>query len=417
VKLINKFILGYILITTLMLLIGGVILYREVLSELENEARNRLNGWTNSTIELIANGESADSIANKNIAIEPLPESAAIVPKRIMDTTGIFPPRRRGFDRVLTISGSHKINGKHYLISASDFIAEPDEIFRGVRNSLMIVAGVLIVLVILMSLVVSKHILSPFHLMINDIKNFNLKQQKPIEERKSSTTEFNELSYFLANMTTKAVGDYRVLKEFSENVSHEIQTPLTIIRGKLELLMDKGITEEQSRHINVIHEAVQKLSSVNHSLVLLTKLENQEFNSKDKINLSILLDNLLTSFQELMEMKSIVLTKEIQPDIQIPLSYPLAEILMNNLFGNAIRHNVLNGKIAVMLGKRGLEITNSGAPLTVNPQDLFKRFKRGSRSAASTGLGLSIAKQICDLAAIKIEYRVEGEMHTVQLTF
>ena len=416
-KLINKFILGYILITTLMLGIGGVILYREVLSELEHEARNRLNGWINSTVKLIENGESIDSMANKSIVILELPVDAAIVPQQIKDTTGIFPPRRRGFDRVLTITASHKVNGKHYLISASDFIAEPDEIFRGVRNSLIIVAGLLIAMVILMSLFVSKRILSPFNHIIQAIKNFNLKQQKPIAGRASSTSEFKELNYFLENMTSKAVGDYRALKEFSENVSHEIQTPLTIIRGKLELLMDMGVTEKQSHHINVIHEAVQRLSSVNHSLVLLTRLENQEFSSKEKVDLSVLLDNLMLSFQELMEMKSIVLIKEIQPKVEMPLSYALAEILMNNLFGNAIRHNVPNGRIDVKLTRHAMEISNTGSPLTVNPDDLFKRFKRGTQSGGSTGLGLSIAKQICDLAAIKIHYRYEKGLHTVSLTF
>lgn len=416
-KLINKFMLGYIVITTIVLMIGGVILYKQILSELENEARNRLTAWINDTADLIEKGELVDSLANKNIVIELLPENAAIVPLHIQDSTGVFPPRRRGVDRMLTISTSRKIKGKHFLISASDFIAEQDEIFTGVRNSLVIVAGLLVVLVTLMSLFLSKRILSPFHHMIHAIKQFNLKQQTPILGRPTTTKEFKELNYFLENMSAKALYDYRVLKEFSENISHEIQTPLTIIRGKLELLMDKGVTEEQSHHINAIHNAVQKLSSVNHSLVLLTKLENLEFSSKEKINLSLLLENLFQSFQELMEMKSIVLKKEIRPDVEIPMSYPLAEILMNNLLGNAIRHNVINGQIEVKLFKNSMVLSNTGNPPTVNPEELFKRFKKGNQSSSSTGLGLSIVKQICDLADIKIRYQFEGGMHTVALTF
>jgi signal transduction histidine kinase len=181
--------------------------------------------------------------------------------------------------------------------------------------------------------------------------------------------------------------------------------------------MDTGITEEQSTHITAIHDAVQRLSSVNHSLVLLTKLENQEFNSKERINISILLENLLLSFQELLEMKSITLTKSIQPGIEIPLSYPLAEILLNNLLSNAIRHNLMDGKIDVSLEKGSLTIKNTGGKLSTNPDDLFKRFKKGNQSSSSTGLGLSIAKQICDLANMKIHYRFEEGMHVLVVLF
>jgi len=417
VRLINKFIIGYIVITTIVLMSGGVILYEQVLSELEHEARNRLTAWINSTAELIGNGESVESLANKNIVVEILPTSAPRVERHVKDTMGVFPPRRRGLDRVLTISESRIINGTHFLISARDFIAEPDEIFTGVRDSLVIIAGLVVVLVSVMSLVVSKQILRPFHYIINSIKKFSIKEQKPILGRPTSTLELKELNYFLENMSRKAVDDYRILKEFSENASHEFQTPLTIIRGKLELLMDTGITEEQSAHITAIHDAVQRLSSVNHSLVLLTKLENQEFNSKEQINVSVLLDNLLSSFQELIEMKNIALTKDIRPGIIMPVSYPLAEILLNNLMGNAIRHNLMDGKIVVTLTQGSLALKNTGNKLTGNPEDLFKRFKKGNQSSNSTGLGLSIVKQICDLANMKIHYRIEDGMHVVVVSF
>jgi signal transduction histidine kinase len=398
-------------------LVGGVVLYREVLSELEDEARNRLGGWIRSTADLIENGEPADSLTNKNIVVLELPVDAPIMERRIQDTTGVFPPRRRGLDRVLTISESRIINGHHYLISASDFIAEQDEIFVGVRNSLVIITAVLIVLVMLMNLVVSRQILKPFQHIVHSIKAFSLKQQQPIKGRATNTLELKELNYFLENMTRRAVDDYRILKEFSENASHEIQTPLTIIRGKLELLMDAGVTEAQSVHVNAIYDAVQKLSSVNHSLVLLTKLENQEYNSRDKTNISMLLDNLLSSFHELLDLKRIRITKQIQPEVNVAISYSLAEILLNNLIGNAIRHNTVDGTIDIRLTKNELLITNTGNPLTVAPAELFKRFRKGNQSAASTGLGLSIVKQICDLANIHIQYLHNNGLHSLQLSF
>ena len=145
--------------------------------------------------------------------------------------------------------------------------------------------------------------------------------------------------------------------------------------------------------------------------------ESAGVSGKEKINASILLENLLQSFQELMDLKSITLTREIKSGVMIPLSYPLAEIMMNNLLGNAIRHNVMSGRIDVKLTKGCLVLQNSGVPLNVSPDDLFKRFKKGNQSAGSTGLGLSIVKQICDLAHMKISYRFENAMHILTLTF
>jgi signal transduction histidine kinase len=146
-------------------------------------------------------------------------------------------------------------------------------------------------------------------------------------------------------------------------------------------------------------------------------LENQEYSSREETNISLLLENLLESFHELLELKSIKITKQIQSNVNIAISYSLAEILLNNLIGNAIRHNLVEGKIDIRLTKSELAISNTGNPLAVIPTELFKRFKKGNQSMGSTGLGLSIAKQICDLANVRIEYLYEKGMHTIQLRF
>ena len=231
------------------------------------------------------------------------------------------------------------------------------------------------------------------------------------------TYEFKELNQFLEKMTNKALDDYRSLKEFSENASHELQTPLAIIRGKLELLMETRIDEKQASLIEGIQNAVQKLSAVNQSLILLTKLENQEYPVKEKMNFSHFVKGEIESFRELIEMKSLSLTTKIEPEVYLNLNPVLADILFTNLFTNAIRHNLMNGSIDVTLSSSGLSVKNTGDPPKVATQELFKRFKKDKQSSESTGLGLAIVKQICDLNNFTAGYEYTSGLHELSIRF
>jgi signal transduction histidine kinase len=276
---------------------------------------------------------------------------------------------------------------------------------------------ILLLFVAITSRQMSKQILSNFNRTLKTIQGFDLKQKNRIKLAETQTYEFKELNQFLEKMTNRALDDYRSLKEFSENASHELQTPLAIIRGKLELLLETHINEKQASLIEGIQNAVQKLSSINQSLVLLTKLENQEYPVKEKMDVSTFVRRSIDSFRELIEMKSISLTTEINPDIHLNLNPFVADILLTNLLGNAIRHNFMNGSIEVVLTSSGLSVKNTGDPPKVNTQELFKRFKKDKQSSESTGLGLAIVKQICDLNNFKVAYEFAKGFHVLKIDF
>ncbi len=415
-KLATKYTIWYLGITTTLLIIASIILYNAILTELEDEAQRRLSAWIEGTVENLSAGKEALN-ANPYVSITTLPVTDALVPKTVSQSTGIFPPKTRGIDRKLTVQRSYKINGTHYLISASDFIVEKDEIERGIRDSIYIVFLLLITSVSLASYILSKRILAPFYRIIKSINAFNIKKGNAIKKPKTSTREFNELGAFLEQMSAKAISDYQSLKEFSENASHEIQTPLAVIRGKTELLAESDLTEEQSAYVTSIVNAVHELSSLNSALTLLTRLGNMEFVATEKVDLSHVLTKALDDLDELFQMKSLQITQSIGKDVLIPINGVLTEILLNNLLGNAIRHNVEGGRVDVVLTNSHLVISNTGEEFVGDPQDLFRRFKKGNQSSSSTGLGLSIVKEICDLSGIEIKYSYSNLIHTVTLEF
>ena len=99
------------------------------------------------------------------------------------------------------------------------------------------------------------------------------------------------------------------------------------------------------------------------------------------------------------------------------MNIALADILISNLLQNAIRHNEEGGKISIHTDQYTLSISNSGKPLSIDPKDLFVRFKKDDSSIDSLGIGLSITKSILDSYSYSISYHYLNQLHVFELTF
>lgn len=413
-KLVNRFTTWYIAITVLVLLAGSVIVFTSVQHENDDEEHRRLLGLIQDEIEIIK-GNLQRKNKTSEVNVREIDLTKPEVAFTIVDTMG-WHSEFQGTERQLVARQSVKINGKHHLITAFAFAPEPEETIAGTIRSLTVIFFLLLLVVGITSIIVSKYILSPFHSSLSAIRSFNLKQRENLVLPKTRTDEFKLLNDFLSKMTTKALDDYRTLKEFSENASHELQTPLAIIRGKLELLLQSEISDDQAKLIASANEAVDKLARTNQSLILLTKLDNQEYPSQP-INFSDVTSATITMLQELLDMKSLTLEKSIQADVMVTIHPALADILLMNLMSNAIRHNLEKGSIKVKLSNRNLTIENTGEPLRIPGDQLFTRFKKNSQSSDSAGLGLSIVKRICDINGFTINYYCSREIHRLEIGF
>ncbi len=227
------------------------------------------------------------------------------------------------------------------------------------------------------------------------------KQQKIIEQQKELLNK-----------------EFTHLKEFAENASHEIQTPMAIIQSKLDsLLQSSNLTEEHINHISSVSNASQRLSTLNRSLLLLSKIENNQFNEKDPVNFSVLLEQQLDDLKEIFIDKSLDVIQNIKPDITIEGNPFLSDIIISNLLKNAIAHNIKNGSIEITLNESFLIIKNTGHVLNTSPKELFKRFKKQGSSAQSTGLGLAIVQKSCAFSNWTVNYEYSDKQHTLTVSF
>ena len=425
-KLTNKFTLWYFAIMLVVLLTGGAIVYYEIqwkISRVEVVRHERLNDIIAQQIR--SGGDYKDHPTRKRVSISVIPADS--VPKGGYSyyTRGSnWNPEFQSYEFKLVVTSFYFINGRHYRVSSYSFIPSFYQLLPGVVDSFQWILLLLLILVVISGQLIPKYILAPFKRTLRVIQSFDLKQKEPVRLPATRTSEFRELNEFLKKMTEKAREDYRSLKEFTENASHELQTPTAIIRGKLDLLMESEIRDEQAILIAEIQNALERLSRIHSSLTLLTKLENYEYEAKTPVCISRTTREILASFEELIQMKSLRLQTDIEENVYLPLHPSLADLLLSNLISNAIRHNsppvgegAGEGMIRVVLSREGMVIANTGQEPRVPTAELFERFKKGNPGSDSIGIGLAIVRQISDLNDFDILYAFAGGWHMLAISF
>ncbi|HTN17381.1 MAG TPA: HAMP domain-containing sensor histidine kinase, partial [Chitinophagaceae bacterium] len=319
---------------------------------------------------------------------------------------------------MLQYSTYKHINGQYYKITSKAVLIGPDDIYL---NGIILVFAwtfvFLLALVVVLSEIFSWYILRPFNDTLEAIQLFNINQDRVINVHETKTYEFQELNAFLVKMTNKAKSDYIALKEFSENASHELQTPIATMKAKIELLMETQLDESQVKALSEMHNELERLARINSALTLLAKLEHYELDGWSRIDLTTELEESLSRFSDWMEMKHIQLVTEISARKTIVMDKALGQMVLTNLVSNAIRHNIVNGKIMITLSATDLVISNTGAPPSLPVEELFGRFKKGNSALDSIGIGLAIVQKICLLYGHEISYDYEEGLHIIRITF
>src|SRR5580692_9321703 len=235
----------------------------------------------------------------------------------------------------------------------------------------------------------------PFYETLSGMRQFNLSSRQPLPVSVTAIDEFRNLDEAARQMTGQILKDYETLKGFTDNASHEMQTPLAIINSRLDLLIqDHDLAETHHRPIQAMYDAIGRLRQLNQSLLLLAKIENQQFTRSDSIDMAPLIEEKLVQLEDPLRDRHLIVHKDLDR-LHLPINGYLADILLNNLLINAIRHNQDGGDLSIRLRESSLRITNSGPALSFNPDTIFDRFVKGAHSGG-TGLGLAIVRQICD---------------------
>ena len=309
------------------------------------------------------------------------------------------------------------IENKHYEIQSQiSLTIIDDEYFVGI---VMVVAWIfvfVIITIIFFSELITRKLYTSFYHLLDQMKRFDVREHQNVYLVKSDIDELNQLNELFLKTSSQSVDHYEALKEFTQNLSHELQTPIANIKGKIELMLNSELTEEQMISLSKMYDDLNKVSSINRSLILLMSLEHHEV-KKDKINFSKILQEVITSQEDLILMNGVKLTSKIKQDIFLSIDKFLANIVLSNLISNANRHNFPRGEIEIVLNENCFIIKNTGREQEFTNETIFMRFKKGKYNAESIGIGLALVKKICMIYDLEISYKFHQNWHQFEIKF
>ncbi|MGB7786042.1 MAG: HAMP domain-containing sensor histidine kinase, partial [Salinimicrobium sp.] len=214
----------------------------------------------------------------------------------------------------------------------------------------------------------------------------------------------------IAALTSKVIADYQNLKQFTENISHELQSSLAIMQAKLGNFLDGShLTDEQFQHLSSLQRDIQRLGLLNKKLVLLATLEQRQSRDFETVDLNAVTKESVENFQEI---STIPITLKEKNKILVRVDKELLRVLIDNLISNAIRHSSEGGKIEIEIQDAAFTIRNSGERELENSEKIFDRFyKANPKVKVGSGLGLAIIKKVCSVFDYELSYTYEHGMH------
>jgi signal transduction histidine kinase len=396
-KLTTKTGLSFISSSAIFFLFGSVFMYYAVRVILAEDLSSRLYQMQNDFIENLNEDNDINLLKSKHVLINKTDKNNIT---SLSDTVLIE------YDQYVLyrkIRFYHSFNNFNYKIEILQSQAQTDLlIWRIVILNVALAMSFFLIIFFLNHLSVKRG-LRIFYKTVRKLENYNIGKPELISFENSEIDELNKLTDVFKKMTLKISNDYKEQKEYTENVSHEIQTPLAIISAKAdELLQSENLKKTELEQLEIIMNTTTRLAKINQALILLTKIDNRFYTNEESIPLLKLINEKLNFFKDLISEKKIGVRLDIDSSYNLHMNSYLADTLFLNLIKNAIMHNIVNGKIIIKLDSSTLSIINTGQKLNI-AGDIFKRFIR-SENKDSLGIGLSIVKKICGYYSIPISY-------------
>ncbi len=415
-KLLTR-ISGYYILFTVLLFITGIVVFPFLLKDIfyrQIEENLRLEKLLiQETINNTDTLPDFHSVFGHTIEVTLIPR----VGKRVeyFSDTLAYDRDAEGFVRCRHLAvRDNDQTGRGYSIHIYKSLEETRKMILEILIVTSVIFFLLLLALVLVNYIVARRAWVPFYRTLRNLGSYDINKDIPLALAPSGILEFRRLNEALQRMSDKIRKDFLNLKEFNENAAHELQTPLSVIRTKLDLLVqDVNLTGDQLKLIGTVYDSVTRMSKMIQGLLLISKIDNNQFTQEEEILLGPLFDRGLQHMAEFISHRELSVSKDYQSEKRVRMDPALAEILAGNLISNAIRHNVDKGSVSIRITSSCLEISNTGLPMKIDPESLFERFRKGGRHSDSIGLGLAIVRTIVDHYGMKVNYSCEGDLHTL----
>ena len=398
-KLLTKINRNYFILLTVILIVisvGGYFILQAIILE---ETKETLLEKEQLIIKQIA---ATGEIPNIYPIVEVRKSNGKTSVKPVFKEITFNNTEEDELETYLEYSNVVKIKEAYYAITLRQSEFEKEDLLAILALSLFIMLLSAFGISFFVTRRMNKTIWADFEDNLQKIEKFNFNENRNLNLKKSDINEFDRLDKVVNTLTTQLKTDYLSLKEFTENASHEIQTPLSIVLLNLEEVLQQDLNAATFKKVVASINALKRLSTLNQSLILLTKIENRQFVTDKTLIINDVVKRKLQEFTPLFETKNLKVNLHIEQEFVVKMNEQLAELLINNLLSNAVNHNISGGDIQISIKEKELTICNRGEPNTLTDETIFNRFVKGH--SKTNGLGLAIVKNICDTHHMEIHY-------------
>jgi len=421
-KLLNKS-LKYLSISIFLIVsVWSVIFYVNMLDEIHDSIDDGLENYKLLIIQKAVDDSTVlkkNHFDESNYAVREINEPIALSMKdRYVDTL-MYMQDEDDLEPVRILTTAFENHGHFYELKIINSMVEEDDLIEDLFWSVFWLYFILVASIIIINNILLRNLWKPFYDFLNQITTFRLGRNKEIPEITTDVKEFNSLKNAVNTLLQHSLETYEHQKQFIENASHELQTPLAVATSKLELLLEKGdIPATEAESLAQVLGIIERLIRLNKSLLLLTKIENKQFFDKQSISINKIVAQTVKDLEEFAEFKDVKIVVNEISDLNVQMDLSLANIIVSNLVKNALFHNVANGIVAIDITANRIEVSNTGKMEELNTQKVFGRFyKSTDKEAMGTGLGLAIVKAICGMYGFVVSYHFRNNRHCFDVQF
>lgn len=416
IKLLSKTTLYYLGFTFLAFFLSAVILIHEAEEFINDELAHRFNYTERKIRRQLETGKFPDRIPSSAVLTQVADNSYPTETSVYSDTL-IFNAETEEMQLYRKKKIFFKEGDIYYKLAITKSLEDFYRLKNDIFGALIPVFVILAVAIIAFNSLLAGSLFKPFNKILSQMRTYQVGAEDGNKNVQTTTTEFRRMQHLFHEMVNRIENDYRNLKEYTENMAHEIQTPLTIIRNKTEnLIADETVMAHHASAVKIIYNETNHISKLGNTLNLITKIENQEFQNAERIQTRPVIEKHLESISEVATLKSIQVEKDLSDQHFLIIDPFLLDILLKNLLRNALHYGTKEGPIRINTTDKSISISNYGTPLENGHERLFERFFRENGSQASQGLGLSLVKKICDLNNLTILYTYENNQHVFTIT-
>ena len=302
--------------------------------------------------------------------------------------------------------------GNYYEITVSLPVFEQETLVEHVLWWTGVLFFILLITLHVIGLIVIDYNLKPFKALMKWMDDYVPGHTSDTVPADTDVLEFRKLAETVRKAVARFENEYEERKIFIGNASHELQTPLAVCGNRLEMLLDRpDLNEEIAEEMVKLHRSLQHLIRLNKTLLLLSRIENDQFPPADEVDMTSVLKDSLGLNEEIYAHKSINSSIDVQGTFVCRINEQMASMLVGNLMKNAFVHSAPGAEIKVSVSADGFAVRNHGdAPL--DKSRVFHRFYLpGGRREGSTGLGLALAYSVCERSGLSLTYDFEENHH------